>query len=157
MLTDRIEHAKLPRYSRDRSMNTPTKIAGTRSNRQSTQMVLKHLNNFNAVNSDQLKKILIGPIRINYDYNNFEVYLKGNLVLTVTKNTGVLITNGGYLDKNGNPTASTRELINGIMDALEAKGLAPYTRAYIENKVGKLRVGKIEQQLNANQSYCLVT
>lgn len=137
-------------------MTTTTKPAGTRSNRQSTQLVLKHLACFYLENATQVKKVIIGPIRVNYDARSFEVFLSGNLILTVTKGGGVLITNGGYLDKSGNPTASTREIINGVMDTLEAQGLAPHVRAYIENNVGKLRVDDVEYQLNASSTFCLV-
>jgi hypothetical protein len=129
---------------------------GSRSNRKSTQVVLKHLACFYLEPVAETKKVIIGPIRLTYNSQEFTARISGNLVLTIKKNDNIIITNGGYLDGKGNPTAATRELINGIMDTLEAQKLAPYVRAYIEDGVGKLRIGDTEHLLNKSVSHHLV-
>lgn len=128
---------------------------GIRSNRQSTQRVLTHVASF-YLGVSELHKAIIGPIRLQYDHQQFSARINGNLVLILKKGGNAVVTNGGYLDAKGNPTAATRELINGVFDTLEAQGLAPHVRAYVEDNVGRIRIGEAEHLLNADVSHQLV-
>lgn len=133
---------------------------GTRSNRMLTQRVITHLQRFYAleINHDDrsIHKYTFGPITTNYDNSVFEVYHSGNPILTVEKEGDIVLFTGGYHDHNGNPTSSTRELINGVMDWLEAKHKAPYVRAYINDTVGKLIVGETEHVFNSTKSWHII-
>jgi len=118
------------------------KPAGSRSNRMLTQRVINNLGDFFSLEpSSKVHKKIYGPIRVNYNYDTFEVHIKGNLVLVIDKqNKDILVTSGGHFDKYGHPTASTRELINGIFDTLEAHSITDHVRVYVDNEGCKICV-----------------
>lgn len=113
----------------------PIKPPGSRSNRMLTQKVLLDLGIFfSSENCNMLIKKIYGPIRVNYTSSLFEAHIKGNLVFAIDKTRKqMLVTNGGYFDKQGNPTASTKELLNGVFDCLEAYGFMSHCRVYTED------------------------
>lgn len=118
------------------------KLPGSRSNRQLTQKVIRDLGSFFTYEAqDKVSKKIYGPIRVNYNQQSFEVHIKGNLVLNIDKeNQEILVTNGNYFDKYNNPTSSTRELINGVFDALEAHNITNHVRVFLEDKQCKICV-----------------
>lgn len=137
---------------------------GSRSNRKVTQRMINCLADFCLLVPDHDNRTVfkrqIGPLNINWDSFVFEVYHSGNWIMTFEKDeerrlTAVLTT-GAYHDSNGNPTSSTRELINGAMDALEAHDFMPYVRAYIEDGIGQLVIEDTVQQFNAAHPYTVI-
>lgn len=113
-------------------------IPGSRSNRMLTQRVISDLGHFYSIDADhnnrRVYKRTHGPIEVTYDSVLFEVHHSGNIILTIDKDAGTTVFSGGYHDRQGNPTSSTRELINGVMDTLEAHGKAPHVRVYISKE-----------------------
>lgn len=131
-------------------------IPGTRSNKMLTQKVLRELNAFYAYDSAKVIKKAVGPLRINYDAGLFELYYLGNPVVSVDKAGYVSLFSGNYHDKHGNPTDSTRELINGIMDYLEAEDGYKTVKAFIKDNKGYLSIDGIIHPFDAEHSFQIV-
>lgn len=145
-------------------MNATRPAPGSRSNRMLTQRLINCLADFCLLAPDHDNRTIfkrqIGPLNINWDSFLFEAHYNGNLIMTFEKdeerNLTALLTTGSYHDGNGNPTSSTRELINGVMDALEAHGFMHYVRAYIEDGIGQLVVEDAVQPFNAAHPYVVI-
>lgn len=70
------------------------------------------------------------------------VKVNGNTVMTVFKESddqvvSVVVTDGFYYDADGNPTKTTRERLNGLLDALGDEQIIPQgVRVYIDGEYG---------------------
>lgn len=132
------------------------KPPGQRSNRKLTQQVLHHLKMFyQTMCMTSPIKVQQGPLQMNFCSRVFELYHSGNPILTVEKEGDVVLFTGGYHDKQGNPTATTRELINGVLDFLETKKAVLHSRVHLDKNTNQcyLNVQGIDVRFDAEHSW----
>lgn len=139
---------------------TATTAPGKRSNRMHTQRILVSLERFLllAVDHDDraIRRADSGKAHVNYDTVIWELYYDGMFICNVEKSDRgiqVLVTTGGYLDGNGNPTRTTRELVNGVLDHLEGWGLLGHSRLYVYDDHTYLSNGDVTVQMGLRQQY----
>ena len=129
----------------------------TRSNRPLTQFAV-----------DQLKDVLkapsgarLVPSRFDHAGNTkiefipvsifrarFSVRLFGEEIFSIwfssrTTVESIILRTGNFYDSKGRPSRTTRERLNGLLDALGEAGIIPEgVRAFIDPETGQSRIGK---------------
>ncbi|MFZ9315691.1 MAG: hypothetical protein ACO24P_00070 [Candidatus Nanopelagicaceae bacterium] len=81
------------------------------------------------------------------------------LVMQVVKDAGqiidIFIFSGFYYDFDGNPTKTTRERLNGLLDALGNKNIIPEgVRVIIDKEYGMCYVARGDEKIALNSHYC---
>jgi len=122
-----------------------------RSNRQLTQFAVGKLEEFLALGPSKFVSATAGNTSVALSQSNglnilsvklfdetiLEAYFGGLQLLEVT------LYDGGFYDKQGRPSRTTRERLNGLLDALGAEELIPEgVRAYLSTEAdGACHVG----------------
>lgn len=91
--------------------------------------------------------------------SNFVVTLYNNPILKIVSKgktpEKVCIYSGDYYDKYGNPTCTTRERLNGLLDALGTRKVIPQNvRVYYDQDYSICYVIKQEHKVALNKDYC---
>ena len=124
----------------------------TRSNRTLTQFAVNTLQEyldreaFYDVRSEGNTAVYAAPRGGEVLYG-IELFGKGIFRLIVDSSsftaTGICLYTGDFYDSKGRPSRTTRERLNGLLDALGEAGVIPEgVRAFIDPETGQSRVGK---------------
>ena len=130
----------------------------TRSNRQLTQFVVDRIRYAIRYGADKLSAHSIaGNTEVDVDTcdscprpAHLVVKLFGKEIarlyfspIDTKKIADLMVSSGEFFDSKGRPSRTTRERLNGILDALgDAKVLPEGVRAFIDGETGQCRVGK---------------
>ena len=139
-------------------MTTICAPAKRRSNRTVTNQVIKAA--FQYLDGTDRRSWLLGDtVATVDDDSNFTVNLYENPILKIIscdhKPVQVCIYSGNYYDKYGNPTNTTRERLNGLLDALGSRGIVPQNvRVFYDQDYSICYVIRHESKVALNKDYC---
>jgi hypothetical protein len=123
----------------------------TRSNRYLTQFAVKKLQEYLATSNLECRDESLGNTRVllqsHGDLDCLNFYLHGARICEIVFESGkaidILILDGSFYDKAGNPSKTTRERLNGILDTLGQEGvIGDGIRAFIDKEDGICYVGR---------------
>ena len=119
----------------------------TRSNRQLTQFAVDQFKKFTSGKDVDLIARVQGntATSVHLDrFNNkttFQVFLFGTCIFEVDS-THIIARNGGFLDSQGRPSRTTRERLNGLLDAAGELGWIPEGVRVFTREDGSCALGK---------------
>lgn len=123
----------------------------SRSNRYLTQFATDKLVEYLATNKLENKDETQGNTRVflssHGDLDLINFYLHGSRICEIAfesnKAIDVLILDGSFYDKDGNPSKTTRERLNGILDVLGYEGIiGEGIRVFIDKEDGLCYLGR---------------
>lgn len=127
----------------------------TRSNRSLTQFAVDKLRQYMVYGPDKFVNAVAGNTEVRFNRCPtcpriaLEVKLFGKLILQLIPNpfnprviAGVAIFTGDFYDSKGRPSRTTRERLNGLLDALGTSGFIPKGVRVFIREDGACCVGK---------------
>lgn len=134
-----------------------------RSNRMHTQRAVDAL--YDYVNGRAIQKVTSGDTtaEVIFDHNKqdsgFLVSLFNRPILRVSKEdekiTEIFVFSGFYYDSDGNPTRTTRERLNGLLDALGDMQILPQNvRVIVDPEYRIVYVNHMDNRVALNKDYC---
>lgn len=134
-----------------------------RSNRRHTQQAVNALHDY--VNGNAALRTISGDttteviLDCNKKDSGFLVSLFEKPILRISKENNkvseIFIFSGFYYDRDGNPTRTTRERLNGLLDALGDLALLPQNvRVIIDQEYKIVYVNHMENRVALNKDYC---
>jgi hypothetical protein len=123
----------------------------SRSNRHLTQFAVNKLQEYLATSNLECRDETLGNTRVllqfHGDLNCLNFYLHGaricEIVFELNKAIDILIFDGSFYDNAGNPSKTTRERLNGILDVLGQEGIiGDGIRAFIDKEDGICYIGR---------------
>jgi hypothetical protein len=105
-----------------------------------------------------------------YGNSTVEVDEESSLTVTIGKNPIMKITKnnendldriyvfaGNHYDKYGNPTDTTKERLNGILDALGYQGVIPNNvRVFFDPNEDRCYFGRFDEKVALHRDYCVM-
>jgi len=134
-----------------------------RSNRMHTQRAVDALHNYldgkrfpPIVSADTKAEILVDD-QGNDQGMLFSLYDRPimKILKTEQKITDIYVFSGFYYDMDGNPTKTTRERLNGLLDALGTEKIIPCgVRVIIDREYSVVYLNHNDNKIALNKNYC---
>ena len=117
----------------------------TRSNRQLTQFAVRKIQEFIDQGPSAFRSEGRGNTAVARTETGLNVTLFDKVILQLTPES-ITVCSGQFYDSYGRPSRTTRERLNGILDALGELSFIPEgVRAFINKDTGECLVGKAEE------------
>lgn len=142
-------------------MNITPSIPGSRSNKGVTPQIVRAVVDYIAGTHQTYWSYGNSTVEVDEE-SALTVTIGANPIIKITKKDNndfdrVYVFAGNYYDSYGNPTNTTKERLNGILDALGYQGVIPNNvRVFFDPDQDRCYFGRFDEKVALNRDYCIM-